>query len=214
MLLNLERLDLLIAHYVAGALPKPADVLVGSYLEMQAAAARLASLLEGIAGEVLAGSEPLAMSNRDKSLEKIFLSRPPVVVGEKSQYSRSGLPSLLQSYAGGDLADIPWRTRLPGFRQYVIEKSKDVEASLLWLRPGRAIPHHGHKGLELTLVIEGEFHDHRGRFAAGDVSVADETLDHRPVAASRAPCICFSILFAPISLSGPIPRLVGDILGI
>ena len=68
--------------------------------------------------------------------------------------------------------------------------------------------------MKLTLVIEGEFNDHRGRFAAGDVSVADETLDHRPVAASHAPCICFSILFAPISLSGPIPRLVGDILGI
>lgn len=214
MLLNLERLDLLLAHYVAGALPRPADVLVGSYLEMQPAAARLAGALEEFAGKALVDSEPLAISHRDQCLNEIFTSRLPVIEREKPRHSESGLPTLLRSYLGGDLVEIPWKTRLPGFRQHVIEKSGDVEASLLWLRPGRALPHHGHKGLELTLVIEGEFNDHRGRFAAGDVSVADETLDHRPVAASHAPCICFSILFAPISLSGPIPRLVGDILGI
>jgi putative transcriptional regulator len=95
----------------------------------------------------------------------------------------------------------------------VIERSSEIEASLLWARPGRALPNHGHHGLELTLVLEGEFHDHRGSFGEGDVSVADETLDHRPVAGDT-PCVCFSVLFAPIALSGPMIRLFGDIIGV
>jgi putative transcriptional regulator len=124
------------------------------------------------------------------------------------------LPRSLRSYAGADLLDIPWKTKLPGLREHVIEKSKDVETSLLWARPGRALPNHGHHGLELTLVLGGEFHDHRGNFGEGDVSVADETLDHRPVAGKGGPCVCFSVLFAPIALSGSTIRLLGDILGI
>ena len=82
------------------------------------------------------------------------------------------------------------------------------------MRAGRALPQHGHHGLELTLVLEGEFHDHRGNFSEGDVSVADETLDHRPIAGKRGPCLCLSVLFAPIALSGSTLRLLGDIIGL
>jgi putative transcriptional regulator len=89
-----------------------------------------------------------------------------------------------------------------------------MEASLLWARPGRALPHHGHHGLEFTLVLEGEFQDHHGSFAEGDVSVADENLDHRPVAGKGGPCVCFSVLFASIALSGPSLRLLGDLVGL
>jgi putative transcriptional regulator len=64
------------------------------------------------------------------------------------------------------------------------------------------------------LVLDGEFHDHRGNFGQGDVSVADEMLDHRPIAGKREPCLCFCVLFAPIALSGSTLRLLGDIIGL
>ncbi|UIY31144.1 cupin domain-containing protein [Neorhizobium galegae] len=95
-----------------------------------------------------------------------------------------------------------------------MERSKDVETSLLWVRPGRALPQHGHLGLEMTLVLDGEFHDHRGNFGKGDVSIADEVLDHRPIAGKRGPCLCFSVLFAPIALSGSTLRFFGDLVGL
>ncbi|CDZ38948.1 ChrR family anti-sigma-E factor [Neorhizobium galegae] len=213
MLQNLERLDLLIAHYVSGSLPEPAHVLVGSHLEMQSSAAKLASLLEGYAGDALQETTPIALSDRERRLAEIFASAPPPEPRAR-MFEKSSFPASLRAYVGTDLADIGWKMKLPGLRHHVIEKSEDVETSLLWVRPGRAIPQHGHHGLELTLVLEGEFHDHRGNFRTGDVSVADETLDHRPVAGKRGPCLCFSVLFAPIALSGSTLRLFGDIIGL
>lgn len=235
MLLNLERLDLLIAHYVAGCLPEPAHILVGSHLQMQPPSARLAERLDDLAGHALETAEPTPLSATAGRLKAIFESAPKATppsltpIGDnRLDDSRLGdsrvddnrlddntrLPHFLRSYAGADLDDVPWKKKLPGLRQHVIEKSSGMEASLLWARPGRALPHHRHRGLELTLVLQGEFHDQRGAFAEGDVSVADETIVHRPVAGTDRPCLCFSVLLAPIALSGPAVRIVADILGL
>lgn len=215
MLLNLERLDLLIAHYVAGCLPEPAHILVGSHLEMQPSSGRLANSLDRLAGDALDATVPLALSSRDERLEEIFASHPRIDVpalmaGEDDTH----MPRFLRAYAGQKLDDLSWKMKLPGLRQHVIERSSGMEASLLWARPGRALPHHRHRGLELTLVLQGAFEDHRGAFAQGDVSVADETIVHRPVATKDSPCLCFSVLLAPIALSGPTFRIVADILGV
>jgi putative transcriptional regulator len=213
MLLNLERVNFLIAQYVSGTLPEAARVLVGSHLQMQAGAGQLAHVLEDLAGEALDRIDPVPLASRHQSLEKILrsdtLPEPPPPIPDDGE-----LPSLLRAYAGKDLEEVPWRMKLPGLRQYMIEKSRDVEASLLWARPGRALPHHRHRGLELTLVLDGEFRDHRGHFGEGDVSVADESLDHRPVAGAFGPCVCFSVLFAPIAVSGSPFRLLSDIIGL
>ncbi|GGF80433.1 anti-sigma-E factor ChrR [Rhizobium wenxiniae] len=213
MLLNLERLDLLVAHYVAGCLPEPAHILVGSHLEMQPSSGRLAGELEILAGQSLEDAEPSGLSSSESRLKAILQSRPEIDVPPAIARQGDSLPHYLRSYAGRNLDDVPWKTKLPGLKQHVIEKSSGMEASLLWARPGRALPHHHHKGLELTLVLQGQFYDHRGAFSQGDVSVADETIIHRPVAASDSPCLCFSVLLAPITLSGPTFRMLGDILG-
>ncbi len=43
--------------------------------------------------------------------------------------------------------------------------------------------------MELILILDGAFRDERGRFGPGDISVADATVDHRPVAEKDRPCI-------------------------
>lgn len=211
---NPERLNFLIAHYVAGSLPEPARALVGAHLEMQVPAAGFARALEYLAGDALHQSRPLAVTARERRLREIFHSAPVVPEPRSATAETSKFPAALRAYAGIDLSEIPWKTKLPGLRQHVIEKSSEVEASLLWGRPGRAFPRHRHHGLELMLVLEGEFRDQRGNFRRGDVSVADETLDHRPIVGSGGPCVCFLVLFAPVAFSGPPLRLLGDIIGI
>lgn len=207
--------DALIGEYVAGSLPEPARVLMASHIEMRPSSALVQQAFETIAGRELQGAPCLAMSDADRRLDAIFRSDAPPARRMRPQPRNGGLPSALRDYLGYDLSDIPWKRKLPGLRQYTIEHNKDgSEASLLWARPGRALPNHTHEGLELTLVLDGDFYDHRGRFAQGDVSVADESLDHRPVAGREKPCLCFSVLFAPIVLSGSKMGLLGDIFGL
>lgn len=212
---ELEMVDVLIAQYVAGSLPEPARVLVESHLEMRPESMSFVSDLEGLAGAALELAEPAAVTSRDRSLEAIFASAPPSMPDVFTLPSRSdsGFPKALREYVGTDRKTVPWKTLLPGLKEHVIFRRNGAEATLLWARAGRALPNHTHEGLELTLVLEGAFHDHRGRFVPGDISVADESLDHRPVADDDAPCLCLSVLFAPLKYTGSRTRFIGDLIG-
>lgn len=136
MLLNLERLEFLVAQYVSGALPEPAHVLVGSHLEMRRSHAALARSFQNMAGDALAMIEPVPIDRRDVCLEEILGSHAPRH-SEISSSVADDLPRMLRAYTGRDLASIPWRRKLPGLREHVIEKSAGIETSLLWARPGR-----------------------------------------------------------------------------
>lgn len=210
-----DMVDVLIAQYVAGSLPEPARVLVESHLEMRPDSMTFVSDLEGLAGEALDTAEPLPLSGRDRSLQAIFSSNPvsmPEFFVPPSEPD-PGFPRALRDYVGTDRENVPWKTKLPGLKEHVIFRRNGTEATLLWARAGRALPNHTHEGLELTLVLEGAFHDHRGRFVPGDISVADESLDHRPVADDDLPCLCLSVLFAPLKYTGSRTRFVGDLIG-
>jgi putative transcriptional regulator len=212
---QLDMVDVLIAQYVAGSLPEPARVLVESHLEMRPESMTFVSDLEGLAGEALDGAEPLPLVSRDDRLQAIFASTPapmPEFFVPATKLD-AGFPKALRDYVGTDRANVPWKTKLPGLKEHVIFRHKGSEATLLWARAGRALPNHTHEGLELTLVLEGAFHDHRGRFAPGDISVADESLDHRPVADDDLPCLCLSVLFAPLVYTGSRTRFIGDLIG-
>ena len=47
-----------------------------------------------------------------------------------------------------------------------------------------------------------------GRYARGDLAIADSALDHQPVADSGEDCICFAVTDAPLRLTGPVGRIV------
>lgn len=85
---------------------------------------------------------------------------------------------------------------------------------LLRIAPGKGAPQHSHRGLELTLVLQGSYHDETGRFGPGDIEVADPDLDHRPIADAGAPCVCLAVTTAPLRLTGPLGRLIDPFLTI
>ncbi|SHK34614.1 anti-sigma factor, putative, ChrR family, partial [Lutimaribacter pacificus] len=79
--------------------------------------------------------------------------------------------------------------------------------SLPW--PSIAPPFtHSHKGLELTLVLQGSFSDATGRFGIGDVEVADQDLEHTPMAGEGPPCICLAATSMPLKFNAFLPRLL------
>ena len=64
------------------------------------------------------------------------------------------------------------------------------------------VPQHTHEGSELTLVLEGAFRDKTGRYARGDLALADGSIEHRPVAEPGEDCMCLTVTDAPLRLTG------------
>ncbi|MBB4574476.1 putative ChrR family anti-sigma factor [Rhizobium lentis] len=67
--------------------------------------------------------------------------------------------------------------------------------------------------MELILILDGAFIDERGRFGPGDISIADETVEHRPFAEKDRPCIAFAVSDGPIKLAGSLRQMIGDLIG-
>jgi putative transcriptional regulator len=197
---HIDTVDALMAHYVAGSLPEPARVLVESHLELKPDNRGLVTDLELLAGEALELSEGIPIADRDKRLQAIFASKPLPAAVSESFPTKAVFPRAIRDLVGFDADTVPWKTKLPGFKEY----STDIdgcEVSLMWIRAGRALPAHTHKGMELILILDGAFIDER------------ENLNHRPVAEKDRPCIAFSVLDAPIKLTGSFRQLIGDLIG-
>jgi putative transcriptional regulator len=208
-----DTIDTLIARYVAGNLPTPARVLVASHLELKPRSRALARGLEIMAGEELEHERPKAIGNSRSRLAAILDSEPPAPIRLPKPRRKSVFPRALRDYVGFDADETPWRTKMPGFREHDLGEIEGFHVSLFWIRPGRRIPSHTHGGVELSLVLDGAFTDVHGRYGRGDISIADETVEHRPTAEMDRPCIGMAITDAPLRLTGSIPRRLMDIIG-
>lgn len=208
---HIDTIDALMAHYVAGSLPEPARVLVRSHLEMKPDNRSFVNGLELLAGDALESAAGVAIADRERRLQAIFASTssvPPPVTRPKHTL----FPPALRDFVGFEVEDVPWRRRLPGFKEYPLDMD-GCEVNLMWIRPGRALPAHTHKGMELILILDGAFNDERGRFGPGDISIADETIDHRPVAEKDGPCIAFAVSDGPVRLTGSFRQMMIDLIG-
>ncbi|MDW5313625.1 cupin domain-containing protein [Rhizobium sp. PL01] len=212
--IQLDTIDALMARYAAGILPEPARVLVEAHLQMQSANRPKVAEYETVVGDILENMEPVSLTSRDAALRAIFMAAPLAIADAPSVQPANRLfPKAILDFAGHDAADIPWKRKLPGFKEYSLGKIDGCDVSFFWLKPGRVIPAHTHEGYELSLVLDGAFNDTRGRFAKGDISVADESIDHRPVAEAECPCIGFAVSQAPVKLTGSWRQLLGDMIG-
>ena len=120
---------------------------------------------------------------------------------------KSSLPHPLQDYIGGDLDAVKWRSVGMGVKQAILPTDKEGTARLLYIPAGAAVPDHGHNGAEMTLVLKGAFRDEFDRFGPGDVEVANEDLQHTPVAEEGEDCICLAATDAPLRFNAILPRI-------
>jgi putative transcriptional regulator len=202
--------EALLAAYAAGSLSRPLHVLVASHLALRPGSRPFVAALEAMAGETMAADEPLTgVADRGQRLAAIFADPPPEPAAPRE---KGLLPDPLAAFARSAADDLRWRAVLPGLKQVKLQDSSGAEASLLWIRAGRAMPAHTHQGLEATLVLQGSFSDATGRYERGDIAVADDDVDHKPVAGAAEDCICYAVSEGPVKLTGPVARLFDKLL--
>ncbi len=209
---GIESLDGLFSRYVAGSLPEPARVLVAAHLSLKPEQNHIVSMLENLAGDALNEVEPHQTGSRETQLAAVFAA--PTLAEKRISRPESGiLPSELYDFIGHDLESIPWRTKMPGYREFSLGEIDGCEAKMLWIKAGRKMPSHTHEGSEITLVIDGAFSDAAGRYGRGDISLADDDVNHSPVAEVGRPCICFAVTDAPLRLTGSYRQFFSDFIG-
>lgn len=206
--------DELLMGYAAGTLPEAFNLVVATHLSMCDDCRAAVAAHEEIGGTVLDDLDAVAMP--DGALEatlKLISTRAKDPIKTK-RVSSGVFPAPLQDYVGGDLDAVRWRSIGLGVRQAVLKTSRDATVRLLHIPAGSAVPDHGHRGTELTLVLQGAFRDEADRFGRGDVEVANEDLEHTPVAEVGEDCICLAATDAPLKFNAFLPRIAQPFLRI
>lgn len=208
--------DALLMAYSAGQLPEAFGLILATHVSLcDECRARLASF-DAVGGALLddlaPGSAPTAMApgSLQATMARIKGARPV----ERRAQAQGIFPAPLVEYVGGGPDAVRWKGAGGGVRQAILPTAGGAMVRLLHIPGGTAVPDHGHRGTELTLVLQGAFRDETDRFARGDLEIADPSVEHTPVAEMGEDCICLAATDAPLRFNGLLPRLLQPLLRI
>lgn len=195
--------DPLLAAYAAGTLPQPFALVVAAHISLCLECRAAFEAHQAVGGIVLEGSD---MAQVSTDLKANVLSLLDVPDDEPPVFERAGVypGPVMQALKGKPPR---WKRLGGGVKQSILSADSNGSVRLLYIPPGQAVPDHTHGGLELTLVLQGSFSDETGRFDVGDLEVADEDLEHTPIADYGAPCICLAATDAPLKFRSIWPRV-------
>ena len=200
--------DAMLTSYAAGNLGEGQSLIVASHVSMCAKCADRLTGFEAVGGALLEDITPSDLA--DTALEDIMarLDKVAQLPGQTERPSDPILPSPVLDYTKAGALDIKWTGLTPGFKQIkLFEDAQGFSARLLRISAGKPMPHHGHSGMEMTLVLDGAYWDEAGSYQRGDITEHDECTEHRPVADKEKDCICLVVANAPVQLRGIIGRI-------
>ncbi len=96
-------------------------------------------------------------------------------------------------------------------RSRVLLDEGEIHTSLLHIEPGGGVPEHTHKGFELTVLLEGSFHDESGEYVKGDFIMLDASHQHQPI--SENGCLCYTVANDALHFTQGINKLLNPIAG-
>ncbi|AHM03199.1 hypothetical protein roselon_00783 [Roseibacterium elongatum DSM 19469] len=206
--------DSLLMGYATGALPEAFDVVISTHVSLSDdARARLASF-EAVGGAVLEDMDKADVA--EDSLEKTLAMIGAAPPREAQPMPKDGVfPAPLRAIVGGDSDSVKWRNVARGAKQSVLQSNSEASVRLLHIPAGQAMPEHSHRGMELTLVLQGGYSSEDGHFVRGDLEVADQETHHTPVADDDGEdCICLVATDARLKFQGLLPRIAQPFIGI
>ncbi|MBB5661849.1 putative transcriptional regulator [Rhizobium leguminosarum] len=208
----------MLQQYAAGTLAEGWSVAVATHLALCPACRSKLSVLESVGGYFI-DNETADLSEVSQSWEilkaKIEAGQIDKVVPiKKRSSSDTTYPEPLKTYidaAGG----LKWRQFGRSAAQMMIPTGDETTTvRLLKIPAGQPVPEHSHRGVELTLVLDGSFSDEVSTFARGDIEMADDGLMHQPKADADRDCICLAVTEAPLRFKSRFLRLIQPLLGI
>ncbi len=199
--------DQLLMAYAAAQLPEAFNLVVATHVSLcDECRARLGSY-DAVGGALLEEAAEIAMGEDALARALARIEGLPQATRAEPLKPAGIFPAPLADHVGGDLSSVRWQRIGGGVKQAILPSGRDASVRLLYIPAGAAVPDHGHRGMELTLVLQGAFADDNARFGRGDIEIAGEELEHTPVALAGEDCICLAATDAPLRFRGVLPRL-------
>ncbi|MFN3723056.1 MAG: ChrR family anti-sigma-E factor [Paracoccaceae bacterium] len=198
--------ELLMAH-AAAELPEAFNLVIATHLSICDECRARSMAFDALGGAVIEDSTcDMSAGSLEDCLSRI--ATMPQIDAPAPRAANGILPAPLLDYVGGGLDAVKWRPLGMGVRQAILRTGdKGASARLLYIPAGAAMPDHGHRGVELTLVLQGAFRDEVDRFGRGDVEIADASVEHTPIAEAGEDCICLAATQGALKFSALLPRL-------
>lgn len=90
-----------------------------------------------------------------------------------------------------------------------LNEEQEMRSNLLHIKAGGEIPHHTHKGFELTLLLDGSFEDEFGQYKKGDFIWLDSSNSHSPK--TEEGCLCYTVQNAPLYFKQGLSKIFNPI---
>ncbi|WP_367614482.1 ChrR family anti-sigma-E factor [Teichococcus coralli] len=205
-----------LVSYAVGGLGPAAGIAVKAHL-LYCRHCRATTALAVAAGGLLLldlPPSPLAPGALQQTLDRLGGTKAAQMRETPAQPARLRPPGAAAALSWLGLPAPRLRWVSPGVRVAVLlRESGGAQGGkallLLRVRPGVALPTHGHAGTERTCVLEGAFADEGGRYGIGDLAEAEGGYNHRPVAEGPADCVCLIATSGRTHFAGTLGKLVG-----
>lgn len=168
--------------YAAGTLPEALAAVAATHLGQCSVCQRDMAALEAAGGALLEELAPVPMAG--DALSRI-LARANEPADAPQPVLNAELPPPLDRVRLGR-----WWTIGLGTRYRPLRVAGAAWGGLILVQPGRALPRHGHVGLELTCVLAGSFTDDAGEYRPGDVCEPNVDHDQPQLVIGTEPCLC------------------------
>jgi putative transcriptional regulator len=227
--------DEMLLAYATGALTESLSLVVASHIALNERSRADVEAYEAVGGALFESLAPSSLSDDALSRTLAEIDRLPDEDEAADEHScrpvkphaapaedpvgaapADGLllPSALRAYVGPDIDALTWKPTIRGVEEAEIRLhgAEGPRTRLMRIEPGVGAPRHTHGGMEVTLVLDGAYRDATGRYARGDVQVADDGVEHEPVAEGERTCLCLVVSDAPIKLTGFFGRLLNPFI--
>jgi putative transcriptional regulator len=199
--------ELLLA-YAAGSLDEATSLLIATHATFCPRCRGAIADAEAVGGAVL---EELPPDELGDAVLAGLLTRLDGAQPAAPAPAAAGLPAPLAPYLPRRDGGVAWRWLAPGVKHSLLLEGRHGRARLLKIAPDKPMPHHRHRGLEYTLVLEGAYTDEKGRYEVGDFTVADGNVAHQPIALGEG-CVCLVLSGAPMQLTGRFAHWLNPLL--
>lgn len=205
--------------YAAGTLSAGPRLVLSVHLSACAHCRDAVRAFEAVGGALLDAAPPAAMA--DDALERL-LARIDAEAGlaqvvplpsarPRAPTTPDGIP-LPAALARHSIS--PWR-KLPDLQwaRVTLADAPDANVILLRIPAGKPAPRHSHTGREFTQVVYGGFSDGRDHYGLGDLTEADQHVDHQPLVDAEGECICLAAVEGRLRIHG-VGRLLQPFIGL